>query len=71
MSRPPPGHTQPPMNGYRLLSLQVKRPGREVGHLPPCSSNGWSFASIPTVSLHGAERDNFNFYPFGCSQVQS
>ena len=64
MSRPPPGKTQPPKNGFRLLSLRVKRPGSDVGHLPPCFSdvkNEWSFASIPTVCLHGAERDNFKF----------
>ena len=56
MSRLPPGHTEPPMNGYYLISLKVKRQGLDVGHLPQCSSNGWSFASIPTLCLHGAER---------------
>jgi hypothetical protein len=43
--------TQPPIQWVPgALSLRVKRPGREVGHLPPSSAevkNAWSYTSTP------------------------
>jgi len=48
-SRPAPGPTQPPGNGYReFLPRQVKRPGREADLSPPSSAevdNKWNYNS--------------------------
>jgi hypothetical protein len=61
--------TQPPLQWVPgILSLEVKRPGREAGHSPPSSAevkNAWSYTSTPPVRLHGVglvkHRDNFTF----------
>jgi len=49
-SRPALGPTQPPIQYVPgALSLGVKRPGREVDHLPPSNDeikNAWSYTSI-------------------------
>ena len=42
----------------------VKWPGREVNHSSPPSAevkSEWSYASIPSIRLHGVGRDNFCF----------
>jgi hypothetical protein len=56
-SRPVLGPTQPPIQWVPgVLSLGVKRPGRETDHLPPSSAeikNVWSFTSTPPICLHG------------------
>jgi hypothetical protein len=49
-----------------VLSLGVKRPGREADHSPPSSAevkNARSYTSIPPLRLHGVveHRDNFTF----------
>jgi hypothetical protein len=39
-----------------VLSLRIKRPGREADHSPPsCAEvkNSWSYTSAPPVRLHG------------------
>jgi hypothetical protein len=40
--------------GTEVVSLQVKRPGREAGHSPPPSAeikNAWSITSVPSYVL--------------------
>jgi hypothetical protein len=40
----------------RVLSLEVKRPGREADNLPPASAeikNEWSYTSSLLIRLHG------------------
>jgi hypothetical protein len=65
-SRPVLGPTQLPIQWVRkVLSLGVKRPGREAYHSPPCSAevnNAWSYTSTPPIRAltpfnerHGAE----------------
>jgi hypothetical protein len=42
--------------GSRGCFLGVKRPGREADHSTPSSAevnNAWSYASIPSIRLHG------------------
>jgi len=42
--------------GTRVLSLGIKRPGREADHSPPSSAedkNAWSYTSSPSIRLHG------------------
>jgi hypothetical protein len=37
-------------NGYRRLSPEIKRPGREANHTPPSNAevkNAWSYKSTP------------------------
>jgi hypothetical protein len=50
--------------GYRNFFLPgVKRPGREVTDIRPCSaevSNVWSSTTSPPVCLRGVDRDSFN-----------
>jgi len=44
--------------GYRGSFREVKRPGREVNHKPPSSTevkNGWSCTSAPPMHLHGVD----------------
>jgi hypothetical protein len=39
-----------------VLTLGVKRPGREADHSPPSSAdvkNSWSYTSTPQMRLHG------------------
>jgi hypothetical protein len=49
--------TQPPMQLVpEVLSLGIKRPGRESDHSPPSSSevkNAWSYTYILPIRLHG------------------
>jgi hypothetical protein len=56
-SRPVLGPTQPPIQWVPgALSLGVKRPGREADNSLPSSAevkNMWSYASIPSIRLHG------------------
>ena len=58
----PDRHLGPPcllFNGYQGSFLHVKRPGREVNHLPPFSAeikNGWSYTCIPPISLHCVDK---------------
>jgi hypothetical protein len=55
-SRPAVGPTQPPIQWVPgVLSLMVKRPGREADHSPPPSSKvkkAWSYTSTPPLPLH-------------------
>jgi hypothetical protein len=47
--------------GTGVLPRGIKRPGREVDHLPSSSTevkNEWSYASTPPLRLHDAGRDN-------------
>jgi hypothetical protein len=71
-SRTALGPTQPPIQWFsEVLSLEVKRPGRETYHLPPSSAevkNAWSYTSTPQYVFmewclvkHG---DNFTFFTF-------
>jgi len=50
------GPTQPPIQWVPgVLSLDVKRPGRESGQSYPSSAkvkNAWSYSSIPRICLH-------------------
>jgi hypothetical protein len=54
VSRRALGTTQPPIQWVQgVLSLGVKRPGREAGHSPPSSAevkNTWSYTSTPNTS---------------------
>jgi hypothetical protein len=46
------GHSSP----YPTDTLGIKRPENEADHSPPSSTevmNVWSFASTPTIRLHG------------------
>jgi hypothetical protein len=56
-SRTALGPTQPPIQRVPgVLSLGVKRPGREADHSPQYSAevkNAWSYTSIPAIGLHG------------------
>jgi hypothetical protein len=55
-SRTAPRPTQPPIQWVPgVLSLRVKRPGREAYHSPPSSGevkNAWSYTSTPPIRLH-------------------
>jgi hypothetical protein len=57
VSRPALGPTQPTIQWVPgILSLGVKRPGREADHSPPSSAeikNEWSYTSTPPTCLHG------------------
>jgi hypothetical protein len=57
-SRTALGPTQPPIQWVPgILSLGVKRPGREADHSPPSSAevkNAWSYTSAPPIRLHSA-----------------
>jgi hypothetical protein len=49
-------HPAPYPMGTRVLSLRVKRPGREADHSPPSSAevkNAWSYTFTPPLRLHG------------------
>jgi hypothetical protein len=53
-SRPALGPTQPPIQWVPgILSLRVKRPGREAhySHLVPKSKNEWSYTSTPQYAF--------------------
>jgi hypothetical protein len=62
-------------NGYRCSFPGVKRPGREVNHLPPSSAevkNVWSHTSTPPICLHGLDREKnlpLIFTKVGCGEV--
>jgi hypothetical protein len=72
VSRTALGTTQPPIEWVPgVLSLGVKRPGREADHSPPPSAevkNACSYISIPPYVLMAwclvKHRDNFTFYLF-------
>jgi hypothetical protein len=58
-SRPVLGLTQPPINGYRVSFLRIKRPGREVDHphhlaskLPPTRLSWLVLRQILSLLLH-------------------
>jgi hypothetical protein len=57
VSRPALGPTQPPIQWVPgVLSLGVKRLGREADHSPPSSTevkNAWSYTSTPQIRLYG------------------
>jgi hypothetical protein len=68
--------TQPPIQWVQgVLSLGVKRPGREAGHSPPSSAevkNEWSYTSTPQYVFMAwclvKHRENLPFYlPSTCS----
>jgi hypothetical protein len=70
-SRPALGPIQPPIQWVPgAISPEVKRPGREAGHLPPSNAevkNGGAIPPLPDMSSwRGAylikHRDNFTFY---------
>jgi hypothetical protein len=69
-SRTALGPTQPPIQWVpAAFSLGVKRPGREVDHLPPSSAevkNASSYTSTPQYVFMAwclvKHRDNFTFY---------
>jgi len=48
--------TQPPIQWIAgVLSLGIKRPGREADHSPPTSGeirNAWSYTPTPPICLH-------------------
>jgi hypothetical protein len=56
-SRTALGPTQPPIQCVRgVLSLGVRRPGREADHSPPSSDevkNAWSYISTPQYAFVG------------------
>jgi hypothetical protein len=72
VSRPPPVPTQLPIQWVLgVLSLGVKRPGREADHSPPSSAeakNVWSYTSTPQFVFIAwclvKHRDNFTFFTF-------
>ena len=52
-------------NGYWKSFLGIKRPGREVYHLPPSSAevkNGWRDGSVFPKCLHGVDCGSLPFY---------
>ena len=54
-------------NGHRVSWLRIKRPRTEADHSTLLSAqvkNVWSYTSIPSVCLHGINRNNFSFYPY-------
>jgi hypothetical protein len=59
-SRPALGPTRAPIQWVPgVLSLVVKRPGREADRSPSSSAkfkNAWSYTSTPLVRLHGVLR---------------
>ena len=59
------GRTQPPIQLVKwVLSLTVRRPGREADHSLPSSAkvtNEWSYTSAPPVYLHSLDRHNSTF----------
>jgi len=64
LTRPALGPAEFSIQGYRGSFPGSKRPGREVDHTPPSSSeckNEWIYTSTTTVILHGVERDKFTF----------
>jgi hypothetical protein len=71
-SRSALGPTQPFMQWVPgILSLEVRRPGREADHSPPSSAevkNAWNYTSTPPYpsmtwcSVKKKHRDNFIFY---------
>jgi len=60
---------QPLFKWYLDSFSRGKQPGNEADHSPLCSAeikNAWSYTSIPAISLHGVEMENFNvFYSSG------
>jgi hypothetical protein len=53
--------------GTGVLSLEVRRQGRDVDHLPPSSvevKNESSCTFITPICLHGVDRDNFTIFTF-------
>jgi hypothetical protein len=66
------GPTQPPIQWVTgVLSLRIKRPGRETDHSPPSSAevkNEWSYTSTPQYVFMAwclvKHWDNFTFFTF-------
>jgi len=60
------GCTQPPIQWVLLVSPGgVKWMKCEVNHLPPSSAEvmiEWSYTAVPSVSLHGMDKDRFNLF---------
>jgi hypothetical protein len=56
-------------SGYRTCFPEIKRPGREVEHPPPCSvevKNEWSYTSASHVCLHSVNTDiTFSYQSLG------
>jgi hypothetical protein len=49
-------------SGYQGSFLGLKRPGREVNHLPESSAKvkkEWSYTSAPAICLRGVHREDF------------
>jgi hypothetical protein len=49
------------------LSHGIQRPGCEINHLPPPSTeirNEWSYTSTFSIFHHGVRRDNFFFFTY-------
>jgi hypothetical protein len=77
-SRTALGPTQPPIQWVPgVLSVGVKRPGREADHSPPSSAevkNAWRYTSTPQYVFMMwclvKHRDNFTFTFYGVSNVQ-
>jgi hypothetical protein len=50
---------------YMDYFLRVKRPERQVGHLPPsCAEvkDKWSYTLTPPICLQGVDRDEVTFH---------
>jgi hypothetical protein len=63
--------TRPPIPRVtEVISLGVKRPGREADHSPPSSAeikNAWSYTSTPQyvfMAWYLVKQRDFNFYPY-------
>jgi hypothetical protein len=51
-------------NGHWSSFIRVKRPERLVKHWPSYNAevkNEWSYTLLPSICLHGKDRDNFTF----------
>jgi hypothetical protein len=62
MHRPALGPTQPPIQWVPVFLPRVKRLGREVNYSPSSSAevkNGWSYASLALICIHGVGKENF------------
>jgi len=64
-SRSALGPTSLLFNGYRASSPGIRRPGHDVNHSPPSSTeakNEWSYASTPPVRLRDVDSKHFTFF---------
>jgi hypothetical protein len=64
-SRPTLGfHPASWFDGYWDSFPRIKRPERDIDHLPPSTADvkiEWSYASTPPICLHGVKRDSIPF----------